>query len=528
MQKPVSLFTFATAIIVAVWWWLGAPVPLPPSPLNPGEKLYCVSYAPFRGAQTPLNPATRIEPRQIEEDLERLARTTDCIRIYSVAMGLEHIPEIAQRHGLKVLLGLWISNDAELTQIQLRAGVDLANRFPDVVRAVIVGNETLLRGEVSVEMLRGYLDSVKSRVTVPVTYADVWEFWRRYRDLATAVDFVTIHILPYWEDDPVAAAAAADHVDSIRKHVAESFPGKEVMIGEMGWPSAGRMRHGARPSPADQARVMTEVLARGKHENFRVNVIEAFDQPWKRALEGTVGGHWGLFDGADRTRKFSWGEPVSNHPHWPWQAAGGLALAALVFAAARLARRSADLPLALWLSITLNASAAGILIGWTVENVALESFGMGGWIRSLSFAAVAIVAPIAGAAGLAAGVGPCSFDAVLARKADRVASPLAMGLGMLLIALAVLAVQAALPLAFDPRYRDFPFAPLTAAALPFLLLPRGQGQRPLAETIASAILLVSASFIVWNETFANWQAVWFAAAAMLVAFSLLRVRGAPG
>ena len=142
------------------------------------------------------------------------------------------------------------------------------------------------------------------------------------------MDFVTIHILPYWEDDPVAARGAADHVDAIRKRVVENFPGKEIVIGEVGWPSAGRMREGALPSPANQARVIADVLERGKRERFRVNVIEAFDQPWKRALEGTVGGHWGLFDDATRRQKFAWGQPVSNHPHWPWQAAGGFVLAA--------------------------------------------------------------------------------------------------------------------------------------------------------------------------------------------------------
>src|SRR3954463_10723076 len=69
MHKAVSLFTLAAAIVVAAWWWLGAPVAMPPSPLDPGEKLYCVSYAPFRGSQTPLDLSTRIERWQIEEDL---------------------------------------------------------------------------------------------------------------------------------------------------------------------------------------------------------------------------------------------------------------------------------------------------------------------------------------------------------------------------------------------------------------------------------------------------------------------------
>src|SRR6185503_3850018 len=107
-----------------------------------------------------------------------------------------------------------------------------------------VGNEALLRGEVSPVTLGEYIRDVKARVKMPVTYADVWEFWLRYAELASAVDFVTIHILPYWEDDPVSAAQAADHVAAVRQRVADHFPGKEVMIGEVGWPSAGRMRAG--------------------------------------------------------------------------------------------------------------------------------------------------------------------------------------------------------------------------------------------------------------------------------------------
>ena len=536
MRKAVSLFTLVAAVIVASWWWLGAGIPMPPSPLDPGERLYCVSYAPFRGAQTPLDRSTKIAAQQIDEDLAQLSKITDCIRIYSVDLGLDQIPEIAQRHGLKVLLGLWVSSFPDRTQYQLTTGIALANKFPGTVRAVIVGNEALLRGEVSAAKLREYIASVKSKVKAPVTYADVWEFWVRNRELASAVNFVTVHILPYWEDDPIAAAKAADHVASIRKHVAEIFPGKEIVIGEFGWPSAGRMREGALPSPATQAFVLADVLRRGKQDGFRVNLIEAFDQPWKRFLEGTVGGHWGIFEDASRRQKFVWGAPVSNHPSWPWQAAGGVVFAAVVFAAAMLARRRApdrDAPGNLaWSAIALNAAVAGVFVGWTVENIPIESLGIGGWTRSLAFAVVAVLAPVAGTVALATSRTLPAFNQVIGSKPQRTPDWLALALGLLLVALVALAVQSALALSFDPRYRDFPFAPMTAAVVPFVLLsflaPRRKGEWPLAEILAAAVLALCAVFIVWNETPANWQALWFAATLAGLVFSLLRTRPAPG
>ena len=183
----------------------------------------------------------------------------------------------------------------------------------------MVGNEVLLRGEMTTADLAANIRSVKSRVTVPVTYADVWEFWLRNREVYEAVDFVTIHILPYWEDIPVRAKFAAGHVDDIRKRMAVAFPDKEILIGETGWPSAGRMREGALPSRTNQARVVSEILDLAKREKFRVNLIEAYDQPWKRQLEGTVGGYWGLIDDAQRAVKYPPGEPISNYPFWKLQ-----------------------------------------------------------------------------------------------------------------------------------------------------------------------------------------------------------------
>ncbi|HEV7432965.1 MAG TPA: hypothetical protein VGN77_07970, partial [Steroidobacteraceae bacterium] len=452
-------------------------------------------------------------------------------RTYSIDHGLDQIPEAARRHGLKVMQGLWLSSLPDLSRKQIEGAVALAKSYPDVITAVIVGNEVLLRGEMSAPQLARTIREVKAQVTVPVTYADVWEFWLRYREVAAAVDFVTVHILPYWEDLPIPAANAAPHVDAIRQQVAAAFPDKEVLIGEFGWPSAGRMREGARPSPADQARVLHDVLALAKQQSYRVNVIEAYDQPWKRQLEGTVGGHWGLFDGSRRALKFEWGVAVSNHPAWRWQAAGGVALAAVVFAAGLAAGARRPLALRAWLAIALSAAASGTMIGWTIASIPLESLTVGDWMRSLAWGAVAIAAPLLCAMTVAAGVEVPSFARVLGRRADRVEGWLAISLGLVLVALTLLAVQAALGLVFDPRYRDFPFAALIAAAVPFLVRktswPRLRSLQPCAETVAAATLALSAVYIVLNETLANWQALWFAAGLLVLAVSLPPERGAP-
>jgi len=498
-----------------------------------GGRLDCVSYAPFRGDQNPLGPGTMVEPWQIEQDLAQLKPLTSCIRTYSIDHGLDKIPEIARRHGMKVLHGLWLSSLPDLNRRQIDTTIALANKFPDVIEAIIVGNEVLLRGEMSAPELARTIREVKAKVPMRVTYADVWEFWLRYREVAAAVDFITVHILPYWEDYPIPVTQAARHVDLIRKQVVAAFPDKEIFVGEFGWPSAGRMREGALPSPVNAARVLHEVVAQGKRENYRVNLIEAYDQPWKRKLEGTVGGFWGLYDAYQRKAKFAWGGAVSNHPNWRWQAAGGVAFAALVFAAALAAgRRQPPPPARLWVGVGVIALVSSILIGWTVQNISIESLSAIDWIRSLAWATVAFAAPMTGAAALATGTKTPSFASMLGRRATVPDSPIAFALGGLLIILVVLAVQAALGLVFNPRYRDFPFTALTGATIPFVVLmtawPTRKDLRANAETVAAAALALCGAYIALSETFANWQALWFCAGLVALGASLLPGRAALG
>jgi exo-beta-1,3-glucanase (GH17 family) len=530
-RTPLALLLTSLGAVAAVWWWLATPITLARAPIDPNAKLLCVSYAPFREAQTPLLLTTHIAPEQIAQDLAQLAKISDCVRTYSIENGLDQVPAEAAKVGLKVIQGVWLGRDRLKNLAQISTAVSLTKQFPGVITALVVGNEVLLRGEMTTNDLAAIIRSVKAQVSVPVTYADVWEYWLRYREIYDAVDFVTIHILPYWEDFPIRAKYAAAHVDSIRRRMAVAFPGKEILIGETGWPSQGRMREGALPSRTNQARVVSEILLLAKQENFRVNLIEAYDQPWKRQLEGTVGGYWGLFDSVRRAPKYPPGEAISNFPIWKWQMGGGMALSLLVFGAAGLTlRRRPWMPrLSSWIAVGICAASGGILLGVAFDKMVYESYGFGGWLQWGALYAAGIASPLLCAHALMSGRALPTFLELLGPPEIRNRSALTWLLGMTLLVSALIGAETALGFVFDPRYKDFPYAALTMAVVPFatLVLNRPQeGRRPIAEATFAALLALSAIYIGFNEGRDNWQSLWTCAIYLLFAVTLWQARAA--
>ncbi|MBX9645599.1 MAG: beta-(1-6) glucans synthase [Xanthobacteraceae bacterium] len=530
LRTPLALLLSSLAMIAALWWWVATPITLARAPIDPNAKLQCVSYAPFRDQQTPLVATTLIGPEQIAQDLAQLAKITDCVRTYSIENGLDQVPAQAAKVGLKVLQGIWLGSNRTKNLAQISTAVGLTKEYPGVITGLVVGNEVLLRGEMTTADLAANIRSVKAQVKVPVTYADVWEFWLRNREIYEAVDFVTIHILPYWEDMPVRAKFAAGHVDDIRRRMAVAFPGKEILIGETGWPSAGRMREGALPSRTNQARVVSEILDLAKRDGFRVNLIEAYDQPWKRQLEGTVGGYWGLFDAVKRTLKYPPGEPISNYPLWKWQMGCGMALSVLVFLSGwlTLRRRPWQPRLTSWIAVGTSATTAGMLLGIAGDKLLYESYGIGGWLQWGTLLAAGIASPLLVANAAMSGLPLPTFLELLGPRAGRTGSALNMLLGLVLIVTTVIAAETALGFIFDPRYKDFPFAALTMAVVPFAALmlvnrPK-QGVRPIAEAAFAGVLVVAALFTGINEGGQNWQSLWTCAIYLMLAFTLWRAR----
>jgi exo-beta-1,3-glucanase (GH17 family) len=531
LRTPLALLLISLGAIAAVWWWLATPITLARAPIDPNAKLLCVSYAPFREGQTPLVTTTHIAPEQIAQDLAQLAKITDCVRTYSIENGLDQVPALAAKVGLKVIQGIWLGSSRLKNLAQISTVVRLAKEYPGVITAVVVGNEVLLRGEMTTSDLAATIRSVKSQVSVPITYADVWEYWLRNREVYEAVDFVTIHILPYWEDFPIRAKYAAAHVDAIRKRMAVAFPGKEILIGETGWPSQGRMREGALPSRTNQARVVSEILGLAKQENFRVNLIEAYDQPWKRELEGTVGGYWGLIDSVQRAVKYPPGEAISNFPFWKLQMGSGMGLSVFVFGVAwlTLRRRPWTPRLASWIAVGISATTAGILFGIATDKLFYEGYGIGGWLVWGALMTAAIASPMLCANALMSGRALPTFLELLGPRDGRAASVLTMILGATLVVTTLIGAETALGFVFDPRYRDFPFAAMTMAVVPFsmlILLNRPQdGVRPIAETVFAGLLAGSVLYILPSEGADNWQSLWSCAVYFLLAVTLWRARG---
>jgi exo-beta-1,3-glucanase (GH17 family) len=527
---PLVLLLTSLGTIAATWWWLAMPTNLARAPVDPNAKLHCISYAPFRDHQTSLSSATQVSREQIAEDLAQLAKISGCVRTYATDLGLDQIPELAAKVGLKVIQGIFLDRDRQKNLTQLSTGIRLAREYPGTITALVVGNEVLLRKEMAASDLVATIRSVKAQVAVPVTYADVWELWLRNRELYDAVDFVTIHILPYWEDFPVRASFAAAHVDTIRKRMAETFPGKEVVVGETGWPSEGRMRDAALPSRTNQALVVSDILDLARRENFRVTLFEAYDEAWKRQLEGTVGGYWGLFDSAQRALKYPPGIPISNFPLWKLQMSCGMVVAILVFGAAWLTlRRKPPQPrFASWFAVGISATTAGILLGVAAQKVFYESYGAGGWLLRGALLLAATASPVFGANALMSGRAPPTFLELLGPKDCRTPSKLVIMHGLALIVTIVIGTETALGLVFDPRARDFPFACLTMAAVPLaamalLNIPK-KGNRPLAEAVFAGLFLVVAIFAGVSEGPANWQSLWTCAAYVMLAFTMWRAR----
>ena len=291
------------------------------------KPLASVSFAPFRRGESPLTKRYP-SPAQVESDIKSLVGRTEGIRTYTPREGLEVVPELAAKYGLKVTLGAWLGRDAGINDAETNAMIAEANAHPDSIQRVIVGNEVLLRKDLTAAQLIAQIRKVKAAIKQPVSYADVWAFYLQNPEVGQEVDYITIHILPFWEDEPMAVKDIEAHSMDVIDQIRAKFPGKPILIGEVGWPSLGRDRGPAVVDLVNQASLVRQIANIAARHGFDYNIVEAFDQPWKSELENTVGGSWGIFDEA-RKPKFAMTGPVKLVPDWHNRAHWAMALGAL-------------------------------------------------------------------------------------------------------------------------------------------------------------------------------------------------------
>jgi len=503
-----------------------------------GDRVQCVSYAPFRKVgETPFIEETMVSEARLLDDLKIIAARTGCVRTYSVQQGLDAVPRVAQSLGMKVMLGAWLGRDRVKNQIEVEKAIALANLFPDTVSALIVGNEVLLRRELPEAVLADYLKLARRETRVPVTYADVWEFWMEHRGLADHVSFVTIHILPYWEDHPLSIDVAIEHIVKTAKEMRAAFGGKDILIGETGWPSGGRSRREAVASRVNQARFFRQFSQAAAEHGLSYNFIEAFDQPWKRRLEGAMGGQWGLFNSEGKA-KFPATGPVEEDPQ-AYRGLIGAAAGLLLFVGVAARRRVRGWHL-------LTAASLGVCTGailmaqwrymvvwnrYQTEWAATGAYAllaaafaiMAGKaiVKRLAPGLQSAAAPLLPSeAALAATVIPPFTEVLASRRTGSPVGSTLQWLSFLRIAFLFGGAAMALLLVFDARYRGFPM-PLFALPVMSLLLLLVAGFRTsafeLEEAVLATIILVCGLAIIPLERPSNLQALMFSLQLILLA-----------
>jgi len=306
MRTVVAVIALVACVQAGLWALAQKQVSAP----NVEGQLASVSYAPFASSTNP-DEGGKATPAQIRSDLARLAPLARSIRLYSSTGGVELVPGIAQEFGLNVTVGAWIDKHAERNEREITSAIELARRYSNV-RSVMVGNETIFRGDQTVGDLIKLIQRVKRSTNVPVSTGEIWHVWMAHPELVSQVDYIAAHVLPYWEG--FSGDQAVDQAILIYDKLRAAYPGKRIVIAEFGWPSAGYNLKSAEPGRLEQAAVLRDFVSRARDQGIDYNIVEAIDQPWK-IFEGGVGPYWGLFN-AGREPKFEWTGPLTDPDHW--------------------------------------------------------------------------------------------------------------------------------------------------------------------------------------------------------------------
>jgi exo-beta-1,3-glucanase (GH17 family)/cellulose synthase/poly-beta-1,6-N-acetylglucosamine synthase-like glycosyltransferase len=323
MHKSSFLIAIAIAVLTIMGWALyNRPNMEPAWP----EIIQGFAFSPYHADQAPLwKKFPSIE--QIDADLALLAGKTHSVRTYTVEDNLGEIPKLAEKHGINVALGAWVDPNADKTKIEIDRMLHIAARSSNVVR-ILVGNEVLLRNDIPIKELIAYLDYARSKIKIPISTAEPPDIWIKNPELVKHVDYIAIHLLPYWLGIPLEEGS--QYVFNSINELKQLYPNKPIVIGEVGWPSNGRTKQAAVASEANEAIFLRRFLDLAAREKYVYYVMEAFDQTWKRETEGAVGAYWGVYN-VERQPKFKFKDPIVEIPDWPILAGISVGIALIVF-----------------------------------------------------------------------------------------------------------------------------------------------------------------------------------------------------
>jgi cellulose synthase/poly-beta-1,6-N-acetylglucosamine synthase-like glycosyltransferase/exo-beta-1,3-glucanase (GH17 family) len=320
------------AMNIGLWWWSN----LPHGPEEWHGPIGGFALSAFQRYQNPLKQDFPSDD-EIDSDLKLLRQYTPRVRTYSMLENPQ-VYRLADKEGLQVMAGAWLDNRLENNEKEIAALIAQARRYPKTINRVIVGNEVLFRNNMPPEQLMAYADRVRAAVHQPVSIAEPNHIWLRYPELADHVDFITVHLFPYWNgigmsripktaSNPSEFGAINDAWGSYNE-LKRMFPNKPIVIGEIGWPSNGNRYKYADPSVSNEAIFLRTWFNLAKRDKIDYYIMEAFDQPWKEQLSGRTEAYWGMFN-ADRQLKFPFTGPVTEDVMWPWKAIAASLLALL-------------------------------------------------------------------------------------------------------------------------------------------------------------------------------------------------------
>lgn len=240
-------------------------------------------------------PGDEISVEQVERRVKILKPYAGAIRSFSCIEGNEHIPVVAKKHGMRTLVGAWLSDDKEDNEKEIEGLIALAKAGHVDVAAV--GNEVLYRNDLSLEELIGYMKRVREALAgldIPVGYVDAYYEFSRHPELVENSDVVLANLYPYWEGCPIEYALG--HMQAMYGQVVDAAQGKPIIITETGWPSEGGGLKGAQAGPEAAMKYFIDTMRWTKENDIPIFYFSSFDESWKTGDEGDVGAYWGLWD----------------------------------------------------------------------------------------------------------------------------------------------------------------------------------------------------------------------------------------